>query len=70
MKYTVPLYIIAISLVTISLQSAGIIPPFKTYKVPVDIIDSVTITGGSTLDLDIFSKPIEVKIKNISEISR
>lgn len=65
MKYTFPLYLIAMALITIALQNAGIVRPYYVHKVPVDVIGPVKISGAkSGLDLDLFGvSPVHVKIE-------
>ncbi len=65
MKYTFPLYLIAIALIIISLQNSGIIRPYYNHKFSVDVIGPVQISGAkSGLDLDLFGvRPVKVKIE-------
>jgi hypothetical protein len=62
MKITFPLYLIAIGVVCIGLQNAGIIRPYKISKTKIDGI--VGVEGSYR------GEEIKVKVENFNEILR
>lgn len=72
MKTAIPLYVIAIAVIVIALQNAGIIAPFRQPSVKV----SGRVNVDNTVDVDVLNVPsvrvdgtVDVQVENSLPIS-